>query len=282
MRNRARVLSLIVTLAAMASFLRAQCANIPAGGGMLGPNPANGDAPAFMDSDGSGGPSCGDIPIVPQRNGDTFTIPNPYQNCDGSGNNDNSFFLLRDKGGTPIQLYRDREPNETEILTPTAFFLPGEPSAGHLDVQRAGLTVQSGDGMLVPGGGGFFGGVSGMQTFGGNTSAAMSFVYQGQGGGGGPAYISLPWSQLESLGLLHTMCSTPVPQTFIPLSNGRIVLDLDGDGVPDPDVFSSPPLTRQSAGGFGIPTVSRGTMALLAAALVGAGLFQLRRGGLGF
>lgn len=283
MRNRNRVLLLASSIVLAASFLRAQCANIPAGGGMLGPNPANGDAPAFMDFDGSGGPSCGDVPIVPlfDAGSKTVTVPNPYEDCDKSGNLDNVFHLVTDGSGTPTELFRDREPDEEERVFPTAFFTPFEPSAGRLDIYRTGSLIQSGIGHLVNAGG-FFGGVTGERTLGGNESATMSFIYQGQAPDGGAAYISLPWSQLEALGVLNTTCSTPVPPVFIPLSHGKIVLDLDGDGVPDPPFFNSPPLTPESAVGIGIPAISRGTMALLAGALVGVALFQLRRGGLGF
>lgn len=286
MRNRNRVLLLASSIMATASFLRAQCATPPLGGGMLGPNPAKGDAPAFFDSDGSGGPSPCDETILPTYDSlsDAITIPNPYQDCDGSGALHNQFFLLRDKGGTPTEIHRDRG-DQTEVLTPTNFFAPFEPTSGHLDIFKNGSLIKSGDGHLVPAGG-FFGGVSGGQTLGGNVSAAMSFIYGGQAPDGGPAYISLPWSQLAALGLLnHIDGNCPAgdpPPIFVPLSNGKIVLDLDGDGAPDPPFFNSPPLTRQAAIGEGIPAVSRGTMALLACALVGAALFQLRRGGLGF
>jgi hypothetical protein len=251
---------------------------------MLGPNPAVGDAPAFFDSDGSGGPSPCDQQIVPLYNalGDAITINSPYQDCDGSGNLDNTFHLMRDSNGVPTEIFRDREGSESEVLTPTGFFAPNQPVSGHLEISKFGSLIQSGDGNLVPGGPGFFNGVTGGQTFGGSTSATMSFVFNGAGNNGGPAYVSLPWSQVAGLGILATTCPTPVPQVFVPLVHGRIVLDLDGDGIPDPIFFSSPPLVNIAAVGVGIPTVSRGTMALLAAALVGAALFQLRRGGLGF
>ena len=281
MRNGTRVLFLASSVLAAASFLGAQCFTPPAGGGMLGPSAANGDAPAFLDN-GDGVPSCGDTPIVPTYDSqlDRITIPSPYVNCDGSGSMHDQFDLLRDKSGMPVQLFRDRG-DQIEVLTPTGFFAPFQPMSGHLAIMKSGNIVKEGDGHLVSGGG-FFSGVSGGQTMGGSMSATMSFVYMGKGGDGGPAYISLPWSQVAGLGILATSCPTPVPQIFVPLSNGRIVLDLNGDGVPDPGFFSSPPLTAKAAVGPGIPTVSRGTMALLAAAFVGAGLFQLRRGGLGF
>jgi hypothetical protein len=251
---------------------------------MLGPNPAVGDAPAFFDSDGSGGPSPCDQQIVPLYDpvSDAITIHTPYENCDGSNNFDNTFHLLRDINHVPTEIYRDREPSESEVLTPTDFFLPNQPFGGHLDIFKMGGLIQSGDGHLVPGGPGFFNGVQGGQTFGGITTATMSLVFTGTGSGGSPAYVSLPWSQVAALGILATSCPTPVPQVFVPLSNGHIVLDLNGDGIPDPIFFSSPPLTKQAGEGSGIPTISRGAMALLAAALVGVGLFQLRRGGLGF
>jgi hypothetical protein len=237
---------------------------------MLGPNPAVGDAQAFFDSDGSGGPSPCDQPVLPLYDAilDRITLPNPFQDCDGSGNLHNQFDIHRDGSSTPIDLVRDRG-DQTETLTPTGFFEPFQPMSGQLDIIKGGDVVKSGQGHLVQGGGGFFNGVAGGQTLGGSTSA----------------YISRPWSEIAALGLLghiQTNCPTDAPQVFVPLSNGRIVLDLNGDGVPDPGLFSSPPLTRQAAVGFGVPAVSRGTMALLAAALVGVGLFQLRRGGLGF
>lgn len=281
MRNGARLLLLASSVVAAASLVSAQCFTPPLGGGMLGPNAANGDAPAFLDN-GDGVPSCGDTPIVPTFDTqlDRLTIPNPYQDCDESGAMHNQFNLMRDKSGMPIELFRDRD-DQTEVLMPTGFFAPFQPMSGQLDILKMGNTVKSGQGHLIPAGG-FFSGVSGGQTMGGSVQATMSFVYTGTGGDGGPAYISLPWAQVAGLGILATSCPTPVSQIFVPLSNGRIVLDLNGDGVPDPGLFSSPPLTHQAATGAGIPAISRGTMALLAAALVGAGLFQLRRGGLGF
>jgi hypothetical protein len=278
MRNRGRVLFLVSSVLAAASFLGAQCFTPPPQGGMLGPH-----APAVLDTDGSGDPSQCDTPIVPLYDSlaDRITIPNPFEDCNKSGALHDQFFLLRNGSGTPTEIYRDRG-DQTEILTPTGFFTPNQPLSGHLDIQKLGSTVKSGDGSLVPGGPEYFTGVTGGQTLGGNVSATMSFVYKGTDGNGNPAYISLPWSQLAALGVLGNNCNTDVPQVFIPLSNRKIVLDLNGDGVPDPIFFSSPPLAPPVRVTAGIPTVSRGVMALLAAALVGAGLLQLRRGGLGF
>jgi hypothetical protein len=244
---------------------------------MLGPNPAVGDAPAFFDSDGSGGPSPCDQQIVPLYDplSDVITIHTPYENCDGSNNFDNTFHLMRD-----INTFRPRSfviaSRANRRFHAHGFFRQpaGERPPRHL--QMGGL-IQSGDGHPFRADPDSSTGQGG-QTF-GNTSATMSLVFTGAGSGGSPLRFA-PWSQVAGLGILATTCPTPVPQVFVPLSNGHIVLDLDCDGIPDPIFFSSPPSRsrREKEAGF---RRSRAARWLLAAALVGVALFQLRRGGLG-
>ena len=86
MRNGARAFLLVSSILAASARLWGACAEPPPGGGMLGPNPSAGDAPAFFDSDGSGGPSPCDEPILPTYDAglDRITLLNPFQDCDGS------------------------------------------------------------------------------------------------------------------------------------------------------------------------------------------------------
>jgi hypothetical protein len=77
----------------------------------------------------------------------------------------------------------------------------------------------------------------------GKRSAAVSFAYTPDSN-----YISIPWAQASAVGIDTTPdCGGAVPQIWIPLADtngdGRgdsIVLDLDGNGAPDPDELPGP------------------------------------------
>ncbi len=106
-------------------------------------------------------------------------------------------------------------------------------------------------------------------------------------------YISIPWSQAAALGVKSNYgCGTAAsPQVWVPLAdtNGdgkpdSVVLDLNGDGVADPELFRSPPLAAAPAAAANaavIPTLTQWGLVALSASLALAGWLFLRQRGLG-
>jgi hypothetical protein len=87
----------------------------------------------------------------------------------------------------------------------------------------------------------------------------------------GRTFISIPWALAGALGVKGNY-----PPVFIPLSSGRIILDLDGDGVPDPTLLTSPPLAGAPLAPT-VPTLSEWGMIFLTLLLMVGGIAVLRR-----
>jgi len=251
-------------------------AQIP--GGMLGPN-----APALVDTNNNGRPTPGvDLPIIPTFDSasNVLTIVNPWQDCNGSGALHNGWlFSFNPSTGLPDKATRDRG-DQIETIIPTGYFSPTEPDAFHMTVTKGGTIIKQGDLALIDSGHGYFSGIS----IDGSVVASIDFTYADLNYDGIADFISLPWGQTAALGVKMNFGCGPggtTPQIWIPLINNQIVLDLDGNGQPDPNFFASPPLAPGNLYAI-IPTLSTSALVLFAATLLGVGLFQLRRVGLGF
>jgi len=93
---------------------------------------------------------------------------------------------------------------------------------------------------------------------------------------GGNQFLSIPWSQLASLGGKTTDCTGQNPQAYVPVTPaGHIVFDLDGNGSPDVDLYQSPALAAATVGN--IPTLGPMGLVALATLLLGFAIYWLRR-----
>ncbi len=134
----------------------------------------------------------------------------------------------------------------------------------------------------------------GMTLAGPGLNVTLPFVYVDINGDGFADYISIPWSQATLVGVnpnssvLTPGAGGPNPQVWIPLAdtNGdgkpdSIMLDLDGNGVPDPDVFASPALGPVSAPAalsplIPVPAFSEWGILAVILALTTVGLWQVK------
>lgn len=115
--------------------------------------------------------------------------------------------------------------------------------------------------------------------------------------GNGRAFVSVPWGFMSHFKHHHAAASglhNLLPQVWIPVSgNGQIVMDLNGDGTPDPEFYQSPvlPLAALPAASApfailvpwgnpaAIPTLSELALILSALALLTISWRALRRHG---
>jgi hypothetical protein len=193
-----------------------------AGAGMLGPR-----APALVGSER----------VAPARSGDTVAVPSSW----ACGSTTNYNFTLSDPEGGRFRTAGRTMGPKTQTLT-VASVVDGFPRTllirdtgldGHVRAATE-LTLQDQnrdgviDGVLLSGA----------------VSGATSFVFSPDGN-----YISIPWSQASALGIPTSgTCAGSVPQVWIPLADtngdGRgdsVILDLDGNGQADLDLFSTGP-----------------------------------------
>lgn len=138
---------------------------------------------------------------------------------------------------------------------------PGSPAEGVAVAPAAILT-------LVGNGSGTYHGV---QLSGSEVPAiTINFVKENVNG---QEYLTIPWTtgNTEALGIKGGF-----PQVHIPITNGIVAFDFNGDGVPDPDLMVSPPLTGTAAA-TNIPTLGEWGMILLTMLLTLGGVWMLRR-----
>ena len=233
------------------------------------------------------------MPLVPVY--DTATkqiyVDNPWDSC-GHPQFRTIFVLSNPQPGTGIPIVAtgmDIKGNQI-VITATSFTGLNEPKSTSFNSSFGGVPNAAGTGMLVDtNSDGFFDAGSATGTLGPFIGTMQfDFVYFDVNGDGIFDYISLPWTpaNLFFLGINTADSCGPGgldPQIFIPLANGRIILDLDGNGLPDPGVFQSPPLAPAVTvpAAVIVPTLSPPATLLLALGLVIVAWFALRRGGLG-
>lgn len=259
--------------------------------------------PALVDSNGNGRPDPGvDAPFTPRASAGEGTLISPWQ-CDTSA--PSNYFSFDDPSGGRYQTVRRQTYGREQAVTVTQATAGGaaisfslsetNPSAAAArEGQR--VTAATGAGGFVDNNGdGIYDGVSGSGNRGsGPVSVSTGFVLSDITGDAYPDYVSVPWSQSAALGVKPNFQCTPgnpTPQVFVPLadSNGdghpdSVILDLDGDTVPDPDVYQSPILAPNPTGGLAaneVPTLSQWGLVGLAASLAAAGWLFLRKSGLG-
>jgi hypothetical protein len=230
---------------------------------MLGPN-----FPAKVDSNGNGVPDAGDESIGMTMAGNQLTFDSRWH-CDGSA--DNVFTLSNPDASGQYHTFSRMIGPYTQTMNaagggaPTSYnynetSASAAPKTGSInfgDFNGDGVTDQ----IMVLG--------SGI-----NVGLSLSFTQNAQD-------ISIPWAQASLLGIkANNSCGSSNPQVWVPLAdtNGdgvgdAIVVDLDGNGVPDPQFVRSPEFVPPQAPSMGV--VARAILTLLLGAT--AAWFLARR-----
>lgn len=208
---------------------------------------------------------AGGTGIVPIRSGTTISFPNDW----ACGNNTSNVFALSnpDSSGRFRSMSRDNGFLH-QTLTISAF-ANGAAQQWVMTESRFGVTVGTTTISLIDANAD---GVYEAVSFSGQVNTTISFVSTG-------STISIPWAQASTIGINTTTCAGALPQLLIPLAdtNGdgqgdAIVMDLDGNGVPDGDLFSSAPIGVPS-----VPTMGPTARLLLMLLLGATGTWFLSR-----
>jgi hypothetical protein len=257
----------------------------PTTGLMVGPN-----APIVVDTDGDGIPEPGsDVRIVPTFDGQqTLTVPNPWEQC-GPGTHNQ----ITMTGGPPFTGGTRNHDTETESVQATEY--DGvRPTDFTMFVDRPTTDKNGTAGVVDENNDGIYDAFQGAGT--GGINFLLDFVYADTTGDGWGDYVSIPWSQASALGVDKTDGCGPGPnnsdpQIFVPLADttgdglpDSIVLDLDGNGLPDQQFRPGPIMGAAAAVALdttNIPTLGEWGAILAMAGLAVAAWMQIRSNGLG-
>ncbi len=233
------------------------------GARMLGPR-----FPPLIDTNGDGQPTPGgDVPANPQLNGTNLKLTS-FFSCN-SQNNTNAGITNQDSSGKYRGVHRANNFRDQSIGI--AGFSGGGASAFTYTESDSRGARAAGVGQLVD-----LNGDGKMDTINinGNINTTTSLVFTPDGN-----YVSIPVSQAQLLGATQGRCGGAVPQIWFPLADtdgdGRgdtIILDLDGDGIADPQFYSSPKLAATS-----VPTANNFALSILTALLGGVGVWYIGR-----
>jgi hypothetical protein len=257
----------------------------PFSGLMVGP-----DAPIIIDTDGDGLPEPGtDEGIVPTFDGQqTLTIPNPWERC-GPGTHNQ----ITMTGPEPFTGGTRTHDNQIETVQATDYD-GARPTDFSMVVDRTTTDKNGTAGVVDENSDGIYDAFQGAGT--GGINFLLDFVYADTNADGWGDYVSIPWSQASALGVAKDDGCGPGPggsdpQIFVPLadSNGddlpdSIVLDLNGDGEPDPEFRLGPimgPAAAVARDDTTIPTLGEWGAILAMAGLAAAAWLQIRANGLG-
>lgn len=238
-------------------------------------------APPFSATPRAQGPShmlgpvfpitAGSDNIVPIRSGNTISYPSRF----ACGDSVSNVLTLSNPDGSGRFRTMARELGSLhQTLTITAFS-GSAPQRLVLDETRDGVLAHSTTMTLVDLNSD---GVVDAASFAGQYNATISLVFSGDN-------VSIPWSQASTLGIdTNYSCAGALPQVWIPLADtngdGRgdsIVLDLDGNGVADTDLYSGPVVSPPSVPAMG--PIAR-LILLMLVTLIGAWFVSRRPGNL--
>jgi hypothetical protein len=258
--------------------------------------------PVLIDSNGDGRPTPGVdqgvFPTLDSETPDLGSLDSPWL-C-GPFNNTLNFNLFSRVGGTGRYQNVQRldhggvtqsvSATSTSGNAATAFGMTtslGNPLTG-------GQVLRSGSaGFVDQDGNGYYDGMRGTETGGPGFTFEVGFTGADITGDGHEDYLSLPAVQATALGVKSNFncLNQATPAIFVPLADtngdGRpdsVVLDLDADGVPDPEFLTSPFLEARVAvpnAENAVPALSRWGLLALVATISAAGWFLLQRRGLG-
>lgn len=210
---------------------------------MVGPN-----FPLRVDASGDGQPGSGDESISLVRSGNTVTVNSRWSACAPAGSTKNVITLSNPSGGRFQTISRNNgDLTQSATVQSTS---GGAVSSFSYTEARVGGAPKTGTIALLDQDGN---GVVDLLMVSGHVSASASFSYQGSSD-----YISIPWAQASALGARSDSCGGSV-QIFIPLAdtNGdgagdTVLFDLDGNGVPDADFFTSPAVAAPAVPSMGV------------------------------
>ncbi len=210
---------------------------------MVGPN-----FPVRVDASGDSSPGGGDESITTTRVGNTITVNSRWSACD-PGNPNNQVQLSNQIGGRFHTLTRQNG-NLTQSLTVQTSSGAAASSFSYEQTSLLGGAPRTGSMSLVDQNSD---GITDLLMIGGAVTASVGFTFYGSGN----EYVSIPWSQASSLGVRDDTCGGAA-QIFIPLadtngdgSGDTVVPDLDGNGVPDGEFFSGPPVAAPAVPSLG-------------------------------
>ena len=229
-----------------------------------------------------------DPPIIPFRSvGNTFTLSNPWETAIDANN---TFTLSNlDAGGMYLTATRVTNQGLTQSVTITGFASNGTPNTFAFSQTGGTHGPQTGTAALTQTGGKFDGAQISSSTT--PLSVTIPFIFIDTNGDGFGDFVSIPWSYAGLLGVdtSKSIMGTLNPQIWVPLADtdgdgkpDAVVVDLNGDGVPDPDLHQgSPgsigPVAAPPTLPVGTPTLSEWAMLLLVLTLAAVALWQLRR-----
>lgn len=237
------------------------------GSGCIGPTsswPQAGGAPVYLLQSGASinlwGDAAGSTPLPWDCTGANRTFDlggsgSPYDSVSRTGTNFQQMTVLAyNPSGYPYQFGMMENSNKWGVMT--LYDLNGDGKYETLTfVQTTSSWVQ------IPGG----------------LQITTNFQAMDSNSDGYPDFISVPWQNITSTGN-HAPCAAAptIPQVWVPVTrSGQIVLDLDGDGYPDPELLSSPPIG--AAASSAVPAAGDLALALLMLALAGVSWRVLRR-----
>lgn len=257
--------------------------------GMIGPC-----SPILVDTDTTPGPTPGtDTEIVPVMTGpSTMLIPNPWEDCQDvtPSTPKNVLQLSRASlvGGGPFTVGTRTTDNQQERIGVTQYDA-GRPIHFAMNVEKpVGSGHASGDGGVVDANGDhIYDDIEG--TGGGGEMGAINFLIDIVIDGSGN-YATIPWAEADALAVQSSPCvngGLPAPIHF-PIADSTgdgvrdaIVLDLDGNGIPDPQFLLGPVIAGAQAARFSVPTLSQWGILLAGLAIAAVAWIQIRSSGLG-
>jgi hypothetical protein len=179
--------------------------------------------------------------------------------------------------------------NQDETVQATTFNAGGRPTGFSMLVDRTTGPDKSGTGQMVDqNGDGIYEALSGS----GAVNFQVDIITEDTTGDGYGDYVSIPWSQASSLGVDTTDGCNPVaggdPQIWVPIADtdndnipDSIVLDLDGNGTPDPQFLASAIIAGAPAAGDSVPTLGEWATIGAALAIAMVAWLQIRAQGIG-
>lgn len=188
---------------------------------------------------------AGSTPVMLNRSGNTVAYPTAW----ACGDTASYTVALENPDGSGRFQAASRDLGSLHQTVSITGFASGAPQQFNINETRGGVTAHSSNVALVDQNAD---GVFDAATFSGQYNVTVSFAVTGNA-------ISIPWSQASAIGIdTSTSCAGALPQVWFPLAdtNGdgrgdKIVFDLDGNGVPDVDFFSSPPLDAPAVPSMG-------------------------------
>lgn len=187
---------------------------------------------------------AGSTGVVPVRSGNTITFASPW----ACGDTTSNIVTLSNSDSSGRFRTMSRQVGLLQQTLNITAFANGAPQQAVISQTRLGTAAGTTTVSLVDLNSD---GVYEAATLSGFVNTTISFVSNGDS-------ISIPWSQASTIGINTSTCAGELPQIFVPLADtngdGRgdaVVLDLDGNNVPDADVYSSAPVGVTSVPAMG-------------------------------